>query len=440
MGSGPDGNNPDNSNVNVVSDESALLSGRNFNWRETPDGTSIVFYSFNSEEKNLGSSEINPNNSDQKMYDIDLVTDVTDGKLMPATQMLKDMSAKAMQQIEGIADIKFFDFNNLTPEDIEYLRANNIKIPDTPDFDISVGKLVQNTNGLGGYPRTKESGPIAHMVINDDIESNIRKLEEAGNSASKEEYLNTYFSTILHEIGHSVGLKHPFEDDVRLNEKSNNRANTVMSYNRSDNYGQEFTPNYFQELDIQALQGIYGISKNPAPGLLSKLAEEEIKQQAEFQLPPVLEKYRQFESAIKDNLKYLNMDGKFTETDLNEIKKISEKLSQSLFTADEICLLREAEPETGKLFLTNSVNKGSDNIVVDGKRIVDTNFEGMEISTPESSMANIDLSGLNVISKSFGYENGAQVFTGKIMIDLLTPTETPSVGEVPATTKGPSKG
>jgi hypothetical protein len=358
---------------------------------------------------------------------------------MPVTSVVRDASMSAMQQMEGIGDIRFFDIDNLAPEDLEYFRQNNIIVPTTPDFDISSGLLAGDTRGVGEFPRSGDTQPISHMVIDSEME---RKATEAGlvrDIKTQQEYLDIIYATVLHEIGHAIGLKHPHDGEIHLDENIDARGNTVMSYDLSDNYGAAYIPKTYQEIDVKAAQDIYGISKNLTPGLLSKLAEEEIKQQAEFQLPPVLEKYRQFEAAIKDNLKYLNMDGKFTETDLNEIKKISEKLSQSLFTEDEICLLREAKPDTGKLFLTNSVNKGSDNIAIDGKRIVDTNFEGMEISTPESSVANIDLSGLNVISKSFGYENGAQVFTGKIMIDLLTPTETPSVGEVPATTKGPSK-
>lgn len=66
--------------------------------------------------------------------------------------------------------------------------------------------------------------------------------------------------TILHELGHVLGLKHPFDDgdnarptyaQLGLNDYDDGRW-TVMSYNTT---GQEATP---MPLDILAIQRIYG--------------------------------------------------------------------------------------------------------------------------------------------------------------------------------------
>lgn len=41
----------------------------------------------------------------------------------------------------------------------------------------------------------------------------------------------TGFEVLLHEIGHAMGLKHPFEDSITLPAALDNTANTLMSYN-----------------------------------------------------------------------------------------------------------------------------------------------------------------------------------------------------------------
>ena len=60
---------------------------------------------------------------------------------------------------------------------------------------------------------------------------------------------NTYI--LLHEIGHALGLKHPFEGAVTLDPSVDNRTNTVMSYTGAG--GTELGP-----LDKLAIAHIYG--------------------------------------------------------------------------------------------------------------------------------------------------------------------------------------
>ncbi|QOY94418.1 DUF4214 domain-containing protein [Massilia sp. UMI-21] len=60
------------------------------------------------------------------------------------------------------------------------------------------------------------------------------------------------FQTLLHELGHAMGLKHPFEDDVHL-ASGDNTANTLMSYTDVGGPYSTFSP-----YDIAALNWLYG--------------------------------------------------------------------------------------------------------------------------------------------------------------------------------------
>ena len=61
------------------------------------------------------------------------------------------------------------------------------------------------------------------------------------------------YETLLHEVGHALGLKHSFEPPYALPKNEDNTNNTVMSYTHAGNY-----KTTYQAYDLAALQWIYG--------------------------------------------------------------------------------------------------------------------------------------------------------------------------------------
>jgi hypothetical protein len=61
------------------------------------------------------------------------------------------------------------------------------------------------------------------------------------------------YETLLHELGHALGLKHPFDDSIHLPSSQDNTSYTLMSYTESGSARSVYSP-----YDVAALNWLYG--------------------------------------------------------------------------------------------------------------------------------------------------------------------------------------
>jgi len=79
------------------------------------------------------------------------------------------------------------------------------------------------------------------------------------------------FTTILHELGHALGLKHPFDGSPNLDAAQDNFFYTIMSYDVKENspvssVSADFYPTTPQYFDLLAMETLYGQSPTANPG------------------------------------------------------------------------------------------------------------------------------------------------------------------------------
>jgi hypothetical protein len=135
----------------------------------------------------------------------------------------------------------------------------------------SKGSINFNTSllseDLGGYAYMPSSFPIGGEIFLSSQYNTPEDYKDGGAAAN----------TLVHEVGHALGLKHPFETPNALNKIFDNSDYSIMSYTDvrtlvldfeykpstsaiSVVYGQGALSNSFGLFDVAALQAVYGVN------------------------------------------------------------------------------------------------------------------------------------------------------------------------------------
>jgi serralysin len=138
----------------------------------------------------------------------------------------------------------------------------NVSFVEVGDTSMTVGEIrFAQSKTLGA-----EAGAHAYYPFDDpsagDVWFNVSNYNEDGAGVPPGSY---DFLTNLHEIGHALGLKHPFEDNPIAPAARDNYFYTIMSYTASpwsghgDNYASFYptTPMYYDLLAIEAIYGMH---------------------------------------------------------------------------------------------------------------------------------------------------------------------------------------
>ena len=127
--------------------------------------------------------------------------------------------------------------------------------------------LVSNSSAFAFFPSNIESGGDIWLNANTKDILDGKFIDTFSESSFQEG--SFAYSILVHEIGHSLGLKHPFETSSRnfdtLNDDDNVINNTIMSYAvalNSDVVGLTAYPTTPMLEDIRAIQHLYGTNNS----------------------------------------------------------------------------------------------------------------------------------------------------------------------------------
>jgi serralysin len=136
----------------------------------------------------------------------------------------------------------------------------DINLTEVADNADTVGELRFTETGNADYAHAYL--PFSSSVRSGDVWFSNRYWNPGGDPVTRGSY---EYMTIIHEVGHALGLKHSFErgsSGVRLPAQYDNYLWTVMSYTARAGAGQDvwalFHPTTLMYLDLVALQKMYG--------------------------------------------------------------------------------------------------------------------------------------------------------------------------------------
>jgi serralysin len=189
------------------------------------------------------------------------------------------------------ADVAYPGFSAFSPIEkgaartaLDYISTfTNLHFVETSPSEAQIRFFNADLSSQGASGRS--AYPSANGFVNVILSTHLRFIADSsfapGLNPSEADPGGYAWQGLLHEIGHALGLKHPFEPNINgesiLPSALDNRVNTMMSYTDfghrsviqsvSTSSGQAFPvtgfdPQTYGVLDIAALQYLYGV--NPA--------------------------------------------------------------------------------------------------------------------------------------------------------------------------------
>jgi hypothetical protein len=194
----------------------ALLD-KSLNWNYLNPARNVLYYSF--DVKNF---------DDSKMRKISVEAFNTAQQEAARTQL---------KYVTDITGIQFKEVATTSAADIHFANTN-LEGKYTAGLCDNSYRYHYNKNLVTDY--------IADAYIYlDNVEWNVQNENPTAGGQG--------YETLLHEIGHALGLKHPFETPKTLSKTDDNTNNTVMSYLHKGDY-----KTTFQSYDLAALNWLYG--------------------------------------------------------------------------------------------------------------------------------------------------------------------------------------
>lgn len=146
----------------------------------------------------------------------------------------------ALAYVSSVTGIKFVETSTGTAAQLHFANADLNGSTSTSGLCSwsSPYSYDPNTNALLSYK------PNVYVYL-DNAEFASRNGQIAAGTSG--------YETLLHELGHSLGLKHPFDDTINLPYSQDNTQYTLMSYNSVGGAHAVYSP-----YDIAALNWLYG--------------------------------------------------------------------------------------------------------------------------------------------------------------------------------------
>lgn len=225
--------------------QNSLLS--DFKWAPESGDALVIEYSFMAASSEFLIDDVSGYSEDDPLYDFPFRAGY--GGL---DEEKRSLTRAVFEDIEQIVDIQF------------------VEVADSPESDIRIGVTDLDSDGAAGLA----FGPASEFLPFEVDLSELHSPSALSGDIWLDDNLHEleFRETLIHEIGHALGLSHPFEDGFFVLKAESPELDGELDYNRFTIMSYNFTPasvdeddvifysvaSTFMPLDIDALVHLYG--------------------------------------------------------------------------------------------------------------------------------------------------------------------------------------